>query len=86
MVLDPDTYLVNTENGKCIRTSIEPKQRKMIRYVDGTSKTVSREGERTMMTEDQLKSVTDLAVRAQADISWVLDDQDRVWLITVNAG
>src|SRR5258708_6664707 len=36
MVLDPDTYLVNGGTGKCIRRTLQPKQRKMIRHVDGT--------------------------------------------------
>jgi hypothetical protein len=82
IILDPDTYLFSTETGKCIRKLIQPKQRKMLRFVDGTPRTVERHGERTLLTEDQLKSVADLAVRAQSDISWVLDDQDRPWLIT----
>src|SRR5215813_366640 len=34
MLLDPDTYLVNTTTGKCTRRVLEPKQRKMIRHVD----------------------------------------------------
>lgn len=84
MILDPDTYLFSTANGKCIRKSIEPRQRKMIRHVDGTSRTVERQGERTLMTPEQLKSVADLAARAKADITWALDDQDRAWLISLN--
>ena len=86
MILDPDTYLFNTETGKCTRKSIEPRQRKMLRYVDGTPRTVEREGERALLDEDQLKSVADLAVRAKADITWALDDQNRIWLISLNAG
>lgn len=86
MILDPDTYLFNTETGKCIRKSIEPKQRKMIRYVDGTPRTLERDGERMLLTADQLNKVAELAVRAKADITWALDDQHRVWLISVNAG
>src|SRR5262245_26467260 len=38
MILDPDTYLVNSLTGKCIRHTLEPKQRKMIRHVDGSAK------------------------------------------------
>ncbi|HYR82684.1 MAG TPA: hypothetical protein VE422_01245 [Terriglobia bacterium] len=86
LLLDPDTYLLNTTSGKCIRKTLEPKQRKMIRYVDGTTRTVEREGERNSMTSDQLKSVADLAERARADITWAIDDQDRVWLISLNDG
>src|SRR5438128_511088 len=38
MLLDPDTYLVDSETGKCLRRSLERKQRKMIRHVDGSAK------------------------------------------------
>jgi hypothetical protein len=85
MILDPDTYLVNSITGKCIRRTLEPKQRKMIRHVDGTAKVVEREGERTPMPADQLKSITDLAVRAGKDIGWAIDDNERVWLISVSS-
>lgn len=85
-ILDPDTYLFSTVTGRCIRKSIEPSQRKMIRHVDGTSRTVERQGERTLLSPEQLKSVADLAVKANADITWALDDQDRAWLISLNAG
>src|SRR5215475_7611586 len=57
MLLDPDTYLVNSVTGKCIRQTVEPKQRKMIRHVDGTARVVEREGDRTPMTAEQLKTV-----------------------------
>lgn len=87
LVLDPDTYLFNTTTNKCTRSTIEPKQRKTIRHVDGTTRTVERHGEqRTPMTLDELKSVADLAKRAQGDIAWVIDDQDRAWLISVARG
>ena len=82
MLLDPDTYLVNLATGKCIRRQLEAKQRKMIRHVDGTAKVVQREGERTPMTAEQLKSVADLAARAGKDIGWAIDDNDRLWLIS----
>ena len=85
MVLDPDTYLLSTTTGKCIRKTIEPRQRKMIRYVDGSTRTVEREGERTVMTAEQLKSIAELAQRAGTDIGWALDDADRVWLISAAA-
>ena len=83
IVLDPDTYLVDSATGKCTRRTLEPKQRKMIRHVDGSAKVVEREGERTPMTPDQLKSVADLAVRVGKDIGWAIDDNERVWLISV---
>lgn len=83
MILDPDTYLVNSATGKCARKRLEAKQRKMIRHVDGTARTVEREGERPEMSADQLKSVADLAVRAKTDIGWAIDDLDRIWLITL---
>lgn len=82
LVLDPDTYLFNTTTGKCTRRTFEPKQRKMIRHVDGTTRTVERTGDRTPMTAEQLKGVAHLAEGAQTDIAWALDDQDRIWLIS----
>ena len=84
MVLDPDTYLFSTSTGKCIRKTLEPKQRKMIRYVDGTTRTVEREGQRTAMSAEQLKSIAELAEKAGSDIGWAIDDRDRVWLIRVS--
>ena len=83
-ILDPDTYLVNSLTGKCTRRTLEPKQRKMIRHVDGTSKVVERDSQRTPMTADQLKKVADLAVQAGKDIGWAIDDNERVWLISVS--
>src|SRR5207244_2519697 len=47
MLLDPDTYLVNSTTGKCTRRTLEPTQRKMIRHVDGCTEVVEREDERT---------------------------------------
>jgi len=80
MVLDPDTYII--ENGSCVQKSIEPKQRKMLRYVDGTLRTIGRDGERALMTDDHLKKVAELAMKAKGDITWALDDQDREWVIS----
>ena len=83
IVLDPDTYLVNSSTGRCIRRTLQPKQRKMIRHVDGSTKIVQRQGERTPMTADQLKVIADLATRAGTNISWAIDDNDRAWLISI---
>jgi hypothetical protein len=83
MLLDPDMYLLNSATGKCIRRTLQSKQRRMIRHVDGTAKIVQREGERTAMPEDYLKSIAELAVRAAKDIEWAIDDNDRLWLISV---
>ena len=55
----------------------------MIRHVDGSGKVVERGGERTPMSADQLKTVSHLAVRAATNIGWAIDDNDRVWLISV---
>ena len=85
LILDPDTYLLNAETGRCTRRTLEPKQRKMIRHVDGSARVVEREGERMPMSADQLKSVAELAMKAKADIGWAIDDLDRPWLISVNA-
>src|SRR5438876_5602506 len=83
MVLDPDTYLVNSATGKCIRRTLEPRQRKMIRHVDGTAKVVEREGERIPMSAEYLAKVAELAVRAGGSIGWVIDDLEKVWLTGV---
>jgi phosphoenolpyruvate synthase/pyruvate phosphate dikinase len=80
MILDPDTYVI--QNGTYVHKSIEQKQRKMLRYVDGTLRTVERDGERTLLSDDQLKKIADLAARSQTDITWALDDQDREWIIS----
>jgi len=83
MILDPDTYLVNSATGECMRRKLEPKQRKMIRHVDGTAKVVEREGERTPIPDEQLKKISDIAVRLGKDFGWAIDDNGRVWLISV---
>ena len=83
MILDPDTYLFNTDSGKCTRQTLAPRQRKLIRYVDGTPRVVEREKGRTPMSAGQLKLVADLAARAKSDMGWAIDDAERVWLISV---
>jgi len=84
MVFNPDTYLFSIEKGRLIEKTIEPKQKKLIRYVDGTTRTVERDGGRPELSDDQLKRIADLAARTQADITWALDDQDKPWLISLN--
>jgi len=81
MLLDPDTYLVNAATGKCIRRTLEPKQRKMIRHVDGSAKVVQREGERAPMPAEHLAGIAELATRIGGDIGWAIDDLDKLWLI-----
>jgi hypothetical protein len=83
MMLDPDTYLIHAETRARTRRTLEPKQRKTIRHVDGTLRTVSREGNREPMTANQLKLIADLARRAQAGLTWAIDDLDRIWLISL---
>ena len=82
MMLDPDTYLVNALTGKCTRRAIEPKQRKMIRHVDGSSKVVEREGERSLMTPEHLAAIAELASKVGTDITWAIDDLEKIWLIS----
>jgi hypothetical protein len=82
MILDPDTYIVNSD-GNCVGQILQPKQRKMIRHVDGSGKVVQREGERTPMPADYLKRIAELAVRAATNIGWAIDDNERLWLISV---
>ena len=83
MVLDPDTYLVNSSTGKCTRRTLEPTQRKMIRYVDGSSRVVQREGDRTPLPDEHLAAIAKLASQAGTDIGWAMDDLDRLWLASV---
>jgi hypothetical protein len=83
MILDPDTYLINSATGKAIRRTLEPKQRKMIRHVDGSARVVEREGERTPMPAEHLAKIADLAVRVDGDIAWAVDDLDQVWLVSI---
>ena len=83
MILDPDTYLVNSGTGECTRRTLEPKQRKMIRHVDGTAKVVEREGERTPIPDEQLKKICDIAVRLGKDFGWAIDDNGRTWLLSI---
>ena len=82
MVLDPDTYLVNSATGKCIRRTLEPKQRKMIRHVDGSSKVVVREGERSPMPGELLAKIVTLAEQTGRDIGWAIDDLEKMWLVS----
>jgi phosphoenolpyruvate synthase/pyruvate phosphate dikinase len=82
MILDPDTYFFDTEKGQCVQKTIEPAQRKILRYVDGTLRTVRREGERILLAEGQLQTVVTLALSAERHVSWSLDDQDKAWLIS----
>jgi len=84
MLLDPDTYLLNSLTGKCTRRTMEPKQRKMIRHVDGSSKVVEREGDRLPMPPELLSTIAELASRAGSNIGWAIDDLDKIWLISVS--
>src|SRR5262249_5209541 len=45
LFLDPDTYVMDGDR-RCIRQDLAPKQRRMIRHVDGSAKVVEREGDR----------------------------------------
>jgi len=83
LILDPDTYLVNGATGKCIRRSLEPKQRKMIRHVDGAAKVIEREGERVSISNEDLARITELAAQADHDIGWAIDDLDKIWLVSL---
>jgi hypothetical protein len=81
MILDPDTYVVHATSGKSIRRILEPKQRKMIRHVDGSAKVVQREGERTPMPAEDLVRIAELAARIGGDIGWAIDDLGKLWLL-----
>lgn len=83
MVFDPDLYIFAIRDGACIRKEVQQRQRKMIRHVDGSSKTVDVKQERKGLSEEQLRTVLNLADRAGSEIGWALDDQDREWLISL---
>lgn len=74
MLLDPDTY----SNGVAV---LAPKQRKMIRYVDGTAKIIEREGTREPIPAKLLEKITELATRIGSDIGWAIDDLEKIWLL-----
>jgi len=81
LLLDPDTYIVNKTTGECIERSLEPKQRKMIRHVDGTPKVVDREAERTPLSDELLAGIAALVVRTGSDVRWAIDDREKLWLV-----
>ncbi len=83
LLLDPDTYLVNGATGKCIRRTLEPKQRKMIRHVDGSAKVVEREGERTPMPGEHLAKIAGLSGQTGSDIGFAIDYLEKSWLLSV---
>src|SRR5215467_15423585 len=60
LLLDPDTYIVNGVSGQCIRQMLEPKQRKMIRHVDGSARVVERTSPRTPMPVELMAKVAQL--------------------------
>jgi hypothetical protein len=84
LILDPDIYLVNAESRNCVRRALEPKQKKMIRHVDGSSRVVEREGARTPIPASLLAKIAELAVSVGGDIGWAIDDLEKVWLLSVS--
>ena len=76
LLLDPDTYVLHS-SGECIRQTLEPKQRKMIRHVDGSTRVVERTGGRTPMPAELLVKVAGLG----PDAGWAIDDLEKLWLI-----
>jgi hypothetical protein len=82
-MLDPDTYVVDTATSRCTRSTIEPSQRKMIRHVDGSTRIVERDGGRTPMPAEYLQKISELALRAESDIGWAIDDSENAWLISI---
>jgi hypothetical protein len=83
MLLEPDTYMIDLATRECIGSSLQPKQRKMIRHVDGSAKVVERNGERAPLPTKFLDKVTDMATRAGSDIAWAIDDLEKIWLLSV---
>jgi hypothetical protein len=79
LLLDPDTYV----HGAAV---LAPRQRKMIRHVDGTAKVIELEGHREPMPSALLTKITELATKVGTDIGWAVDDLEKVWLLSPNAG
>jgi hypothetical protein len=77
LLLDPDTYILNGVSGHCIRQMLEPKQRKMIRHVDGSARVVERTSPRTPMPAELLAKVAKLG----PGVGWAIDDLEKIWLI-----
>jgi hypothetical protein len=82
LLLDPDTYVLKGSSAQCIQQTLEPKQRKMIRHVDGSSKVVERLGLRTPMPAELLEQVRKLG----PDTGWAIDDLEKVWLLACAEG
>src|SRR5690349_12208674 len=76
LLLDPDTYIVS-ESGQCLRQALEPKQRKMVRHVDGSARIVERTSPRTPIPAELLAKVAKLG----PDVGWAIDDLEKVWLL-----
>jgi len=74
LLLDPDTY----EDGHVV---LSPKQRRMIRHVDGTPKVVERDGGREPIPAELLAKIRELAGRASSNIGWAIDDLEKIWLL-----
>lgn len=81
MLLDPNMYVVDRKSGTCTQRNLAPRQRKMIRHVDGSAKVVAWTGERVPMPEEYLSKIVALALKADTDIGWAIDDLDKIWLI-----
>ncbi|HEY2382291.1 MAG TPA: hypothetical protein VGK48_14025 [Terriglobia bacterium] len=74
MLLDPDTY----SNGVAV---LAPKQRKMIRHVDGTARIIEREQPLELIPGELLTKITTLAEKTGTDIGWAIDDLEKIWLL-----
>src|SRR5471030_916750 len=80
--LDPDMYLYNTTTKKCTRRILHQRPRKVFRGVDGTTRTMEIVAERRPLESKYLDAIVELVQRAEADMTWALDDR-RVWLINL---
>jgi hypothetical protein len=82
LLLDPDTYIVTAATGQCLRQALEPKQRKMIRHVDGSARVVERTSPRTPMPAELLAKVAKLG----PNVGWAIDDLEKIWLLACDRG
>lgn len=80
-LLDPDMFIVERKSGTCIHRSLAPRQRRMIRHVDGSAKVVAGEGERVPMPHEYISKIVALALKADTDVGWAIDDLEKIWLL-----
>ncbi len=57
----------------------------MFGNVDGSTGVVEQDGGRTPIPAEYMAKISELEGRARSDISWAIDDSEKVWLISTAA-